>query len=92
MIFIKYDEYGNVSQTQNINESIGQNSLKANTLYIAFPNVVKSYISMIKEYKCYITFERSDGIKISDLPCTPVSKTIDGIENYTKEVRVRCRE
>ena len=82
MIFIKYDEYGNISQTQNITESIGQNSLKANTLYIAFPNVVKSYISMIKEYKCYITFERSDGIKISDLPCTPVSKTIDGIEYF----------
>lgn len=82
MIFIKYDEYGNISQTQNITESIGQNSLKANMLYIAFPNVVKSYISMIKEYKCYITFERSDGIKISDLPCTPVSKTIDGIEYF----------
>lgn len=82
MIIIKYDEYGNISQTQNITESIGQNSLKANTLYIAFPNVVKSYISMIKEYKCYITFERSDGIKISDLPCTPVSKTIDGIEYF----------
>ena len=82
MIFIKYDEYGHISHTQNITESIGQNSLKANTLYIAFPNVVQSYISMIKEYKCYITFKRSDGIKISDLPCTPVSKTIDGIEYF----------